>query len=101
ERRNFDRGAERRFPWRQGQIQVQIAAVYPIQPMRRQRYVQVDIAVGPAVRALSTLSCKTQHLRVHYALWNPRPQRSWHALRDALLVEFGCREVQSDLGPAI
>ena len=72
QRRHRHRRAERRFPRRKRQVDVQIMPRGPEQRVRQQLDVEEQIPVAPAVETLAALAAQAQPLAVRRALRNAR-----------------------------
>src|SRR5258706_2521530 len=101
ERWHFDRRAERRFPWRERQVEIEVVPARSEERMRMQDDVEIKIAVAPAVQALATLRAQAQALAVGRALGNARLDRLRHVANAAVDRILGNVEVEVDLRATI
>jgi len=72
-------------------------SVRPVQRMRTQADVEVQIAIAPAIQPLAALARQAQTLAIGRTLRNARPDSAGHAMQPALLIVFGHVQIEIDL----
>src|SRR5581483_6729902 len=100
-RGHLDVAAERGFPRRERQVDVEILAVDTEDRMRRHLDVEIEIAVAPAVDALAALACDAQLGAVGDAFRDAHLEVMRHPAHHTLFVDLGGHEIELDFGPAI
>ena len=98
--RHSDAGAEHRFPRRQRQIDIKIVPAGAEQRVRRQRDVEIEVAMAPAIETRAALARNAQALACGHALWHLHAQGVRHAVRHTVLVMLDGDEIEFDFGAA-
>src|SRR5665213_2640063 len=99
--RHLDRSTEYGLPRRKRQVQIQVVAAGPVQRMRSQADIEIEIPIAPAVDAVTPFAGHAQSLSVRGTLGNARLKSMRGTPQSPALVVLRHVQIQVDLSAVI